>query len=104
MNSIRINTLSTVAASAEDNSNTAIDSFESETGWTFGDAVDMAVESRRDDRLFGNRRKTRATSRKPAAAKVSLEESIGWGPGALVDFLAENRRDERLFGKTPLYV
>jgi hypothetical protein len=31
------------------------DKFERETGWTYGDAVDMAAELRREDRIFGTR-------------------------------------------------
>ena len=101
-----MNTIANAVSTTAANSNLAGIDFERETGWTFADALDMAVESRRDDRLFGNRNsnRSRRVSRKVAAAAVSLEESIGWGPGALVDFIAENQREERLFGKAPLYV
>ena len=110
MNSTHINTLSNIAASAEDNgnndnSNVALDSFERETGWSFADALDMAAEARREERLFGNRSNRQpGRSARRTSTVVDLESAIGWGPGAVVDFIAENRREERLFGRTPLYV
>lgn len=45
-----------LSQSAEnDTAERSSDKFERETGWTYGDAVDMAAELRREDRIFGTR-------------------------------------------------
>jgi hypothetical protein len=72
--------------------------FELETGWTLGDAVDMAAECRRDDRFFG-----RHHSRSNRVAKLSFADKFaretGWTLGDAVDMAAECRRDDRFFGR-----
>lgn len=71
--------------------------FELETGWTLGDAVDMAAECRRDDRFFGRRH-----SRISRTAKLSFADKFaretGWNLGDAIDMAAELRREDRLFG------
>lgn len=75
--------------------------FEIETGWTYSDAVDMAVESRREDRLFGNgRRYSRTTCSRASSLSFAdkFERETGWNLGDAIDMAAESRRDDRLFG------
>jgi hypothetical protein len=103
MNSTHINTLSNTAASADSNIDNTVDSFEQETGWNFGDALEMAVEARSDARLFGRGKGSSRPRARRSTPKVDLETSIGWGPGAVVDFIAEERREQRLLGRVPLY-
>ncbi len=71
--------------------------FELETGWTFGDAMDMAAECRRDDRFFGRRRRTSRTAKLSFADKFA--RATGWTLGDAVDMAAECRRDDRFFGR-----
>ena len=77
--------------------------FKRETGWTFGDAVDMAAECRRDDRFFGRRHSRTARTAKLSFADKFARET-GWTLGDAVDMAAEQRRDDRLFGRRGTYL
>ncbi|CAN5160896.1 hypothetical protein BH11CYA1_BH11CYA1_07950 [soil metagenome] len=76
--------------------------FERETGWTYSDAAEMAVESRRDDRLFGGRRFTSRRSNGAASLSYAdkFERETGWSLGDAIDMAAEARRDDRFFGNS----
>jgi hypothetical protein len=101
--------LSACTAALEADPSLAVETFEQrferETGWTFGDAVDMAAEQRRDDRLFGRRSRISRTTR---TAKLSFADKFaretGWTLGDAVDMAAEQRRDDRLFGRRGTYL
>jgi len=63
-------------------------------GWTFEDAMDEAIEYRRDKRLYGSR-KVSCTS---APAVDNFEAETGWSREDAFAEAVESRTDERLFG------
>lgn len=85
--------------------------FKSDTGWNYGDAVDMAVECRRDDRLFGScllgnispkrrnlRNRSRQDSRRVETPDQKFQRQTGWTFADAVDMASEVQRENRIFG------
>jgi len=82
------------------NSDAAIDNFEAETGWSYGDALDMAVECRRDARMIKPRRVVRRRVSTVASRAAAFFKQTGW---TIEDAAAEAKasmRDRRLFGSS----
>ncbi|MBL0186095.1 MAG: hypothetical protein IPP97_10215 [Candidatus Obscuribacter sp.] len=63
-------------------------------GWTFEDALDEAIEYRRDQRLYGSRK----VSRTSAPAVDDFEAQTGWTREDAFAEAVEHRTDARLFG------
>jgi len=82
-------------------SNTAVDNFEAETGWSYGDALDMAVECRREASMTKPRRVAkRRTVSTVASRAAAFFKQTGW---TIEDAAAEAKasmRDRRLFGSS----
>jgi len=74
--------------------------FKADTGWDYSDAVEMAVERRTENRLFGNRSSQcgNRVVRVRETAEQKFERETGWTFGDAVDMAAETQRDNRLFG------
>ncbi len=63
-------------------------------GWTFEDALDEAIEIRRDKRLYGSRK----VSRTSAPVADDFEAQTGWTREDAFAEAVEHRTDARLFG------
>jgi len=63
-------------------------------GWTYEDALDEAIEIRRDKRLYGSRK----ASRTSAPAVDNFEAETGWSREDAFAEAIESRTDERLYG------
>lgn len=73
--------------------------FERQTGWSWGDAVDMAAELQRERRIFGtprSRRNRRGHGRPLNAA--AFKRATGWSIEDAANEAKRARRDHRLFG------
>jgi len=74
-----------------------LDKFEAETGMPYSAAVELAVEARSEQKLYGTRRQSRSarSSRLPA----DNLRGTGWTYADALDEVLEQRRDQRLYGK-----
>lgn len=74
--------------------------FERQTGWSWGDAVDMAAELQRERRIFGNPHSRRNRNRRhgrPVNA-AAFKRATGWSIEDAANEAKRARRDHRLFG------
>ena len=93
-------TITNAAASAI---STSADDMIPGTGWTWADAVDMAAECRREDRLFSSRSRPASRPRLTAAQRYARRAAkffaeTGWTLADAMSEAIEARRDQRLYG------
>lgn len=75
------------------------EAFKRETGWDFGDAVDMAAEIRRENRIFGKPgQKHRPRRRRGGFDHARFERETGMTYGDALEMAIDHRREERWFG------
>lgn len=89
-----------LATSANQTGQFDAEAFERETGWNYGDAVDMAAEIQREERIFGKRghKSHRPRRSRRPFNHARFERETGMTYGDALEMALDHRRDKRLFG------
>ncbi len=78
----------------------SVTEFERQTGWSWGDAVDMAAELQRERRIFGapHSRRNRGRRHGRPLNAAEFKRATGWSIEDAANEAKRARRDHRLFG------